>query len=449
MMRRLLPLLLCTALTARAAELGRPDIGGPEFQERVKGSYGILSDREPQITEVEIAVLGKLSPLLDANPDMAEGMLESMLGDGKPVSAAFNQVLGNLYFTKGRYNLAEAEFRNAIRKFPDFQRAWNSLGMLKMQEESYGPAAEALARSIELGAGDSQTYGMLGYALLRSREYLAAEVAYNMALLRSPGNVRWLEGKARILAETGRHEETLTATDELLRKSPSNLEYWRLQANAHLALGRLEATARSLEIARSLGTLDPGALYLLGNVYMKLGMADNALGAYLAAIELQPKGSPSFLVGVARSLVGGRQFALAERLVGTLGADSGAWSLRDRLQLQIIRARLHLEAGRETEAVAAFEAALDLDPTDPECLFRLAQVHVDAGRREKATFLLERISGDRNYEYAAQLSLTRMLIDQSRFEDAMVALRKALRITPSAELETLYNQVRVAVQSRT
>lgn len=432
-----------------AAELGRPDLNSPEFAKRFAASYGVLSAREPQISELEQAVLEKLAPMIGETPEQAQSALESLLADGKPVSAAFNHVLGNLYYTSGDYTRAEQQYREAIRKFPDFQRAWNSLGSLKMELDDYGAAAEALARSVQLGANDAQTYGMLGYALLQNGAYVAAEIAYNLALLRDPDGVRWLEGKARILSEVGRHEETLAATDELLERDPRNFEYWRLQANAHLALGHNLETARSLEIARALGPLDASALFLLGNIYLKENMAEHALDAYLAAIDLAPgnRTSPSTLLIIAQSLLGQEQFDLARRLLATLPEDTSDWELATRVRREILQARIALHEGDASAAIDRLERALELDPTHPECLYRLAVVHAENDRPDKARYYLDKISGDENYEYGAQLYLARMHVDSGRFEDALANLRHAYQLRPSSEVENLYTRVRVAAES--
>jgi tetratricopeptide (TPR) repeat protein len=444
----LMVLLLAPIAHLSASEMGAPDLNDAEFAKRFTASYGVLSSREPQITELEVAVLEKLAPLVEQSPERAQGALESLLADGKPVSAAFNHILGNLYFTAQAWSRAEEQYREAIRKFPDFQRAWNSLGSLKMERDDYPAAAEALARSVELGANDAQTYGMLGYALLQTHEYAAAEMAYNMALMRAPGSVRWLEGKARILAEAGRHAEMLAATDELLKKDPQNFEYWRLQANAQLALGRPNETARSLEIARSLGPLDATALYLLGNIYLKEGMAEHALDAYLAAIKIQPKTAPSTLLRVASSLIGQSQIELAQRLLETITAAQAEWTNAERAQVSLMQGQIAEHGGAKSDAIAAFERTLEIDPTHAEALYRVAVLHADDGRPEKARYFLERIRGNPNFEYGAQLFLAKMLVGESRFQEALTCLRNAYRIRPSAEIESLYNRVRVAAESQ-
>ncbi|RME71198.1 MAG: tetratricopeptide repeat protein [Verrucomicrobia bacterium] len=441
-----LALVLANASPSHA-DLGKPDFGSDEFQRRMAASYGVLSSREPAISEVETAILEKRAGLMAEDPAAARAMLQEILADGKPVSAAFNQVLGNLYFTAGEFAAAERQYLTAIRKFPDFQRAWNSLGTLRVQLDRFGEGAEALARSIELGASDAETFGMLGYALLRQRQYLAAEVAYDMALLRAPTEIKWLEGKMRILAESGRHREAITAADELLAIDPGNLEYWRVQANAHLALGQLAETARNIEIARLLGPVDADALYLLGNIYIRQDMPNKALGAYLAALELQPGTKISTLISVARSLLAQNETELARRLINTLEVDPARASPRDRLRHALIRGRLAERDGDTVAAIAAFEEALAIDPLDPETLFRLARAYAAAGKTEKARYHLERIKGDPNYEYGAQLFIARLYIDAGMLEKALAPLRQALRIRPGTEVENLYNRLKVAVET--
>lgn len=442
-------LLSCLlSVAVQAAELGEPEFFSPEFKQRFAASYGFLSDVEPKVTEVETALLERLAPMVQSQPSQAQTMIETMMSEGRPVSPAFNHILGNIYYTNERWDLAENQYREALRKFPDFRRAWNSLGTLQAQRELYPEAIEALSRSIELGASDSQTYGMLGYSLLQSDHLVAAEVAYNLALLRDPENVRWLEGKARILSESGRHAETIAAVDELLANDSSNLEYWRLQANAHLALEQIPETARCLEIARRLGPLDAGALYLLGNLYLRQGMPDHALDAYLAAMDRAPVRTPTNLINVARTLLHDDQFDLARRLLDTMQPDPSVWLERDLVNYELLQARLAKQDGAKADAIVALDRALERDPLNAECLYRLAEIHAEQDDRDKARYYVEKISGNSDYEYAAQILLFRILLDERRYTESLASLRKALRMNPSAELEDLYNRVRVAIQSQ-
>ena len=94
------------------------------------------------------------------------------------------------------------------------------------------------------------------------------------------------------------------------------------------------------------------------------------------------------------------------------------------------------------------KGVIELDPVNPEALYRVAVLHADGGRPEKARYFLDRIRGNANYEYGAQLFLAKMLVGENRFQEALTCLRNAYRLKPSAEIETLYNRVRVAAESQ-
>ena len=438
----------CGAGAPLGAEIGKPDLSPDEFIRRVTASYGILPDREPPLTEGEIVILEQLAPMIKATPQLVVTALTTMQLDGRPMSATFEQVLGNLYATEGAWDKAEEAYRRAIQKFPDFQRAWNSLGSMKMEQEDYPEAAKALARSVELGASDAQTYGSLGYSLMQLEQFAAAEVAYDMALLRDPANIRWFDGNARILSEAGRHEETIAAVDELLKLNPTDKEYWHLQANAYLALEDLTATARNLEIARQVGGIDASSLYLLGNIYLKRDMSRLAFTAYLEAMELSPATAPAVVLGAGRTLISRQRFDLAARLLDAVVDQMDDWPAEEQVKRRLLTGQLAEHGLDLTKARHEYEKALEYSPLHPEALFRLARVLAESKDVARAEFYLDKIKGDATYEYAAQLYLSRLRIEDGRYAESLEPLRKAMRLRPSGEAENLYNRIRVALDNR-
>lgn len=405
--------------TPLRAEMGKPELSPDEFIRRVTASYGILPDREPPLTEGEIVILEQLAPMIKSTPQLVVTALTTMQVDGRPMSASFEQVLGNIYATERVWDKAEEAYRRAIQKFPDFQRAWNSLGSMKMEQEDYAEAAKALARSVELGAADAQTFGSLGYSLMQLGQFSAAEVAYNMALLRDPANIRWLEGKARILSEAGRHEETIAAVNELLKLNPTDKEYWHLQANAYLALKDLTATARNLEIARQVGGIDASSLYLLGNIYLKRDMSRLAFTAYLEAMELSPATAPAVVLGAGRTLISRKRFDLAERLLAAAADRVDDWPAAEQIKRRLLNGQLAEHAEDWALAQQEYEKALEYSPLHSEALFRLAKVLAEGKDVARAEYYLDKIRGDATYEYAAQLYLSRLRIEDGRYTESL------------------------------
>jgi len=91
----LFALAACSLVIAQNVQ--RPRAAGEDFAERFKQSYIAVSSREPQVTQLEKEILDKLATMIESNPTYAKTFLADILGDDKPVSAAFNHALGNLY----------------------------------------------------------------------------------------------------------------------------------------------------------------------------------------------------------------------------------------------------------------------------------------------------------------------------------------------------------------
>lgn len=188
-------IVLCVSslLAQEDLEMGKPDLYGPEFLKRFVASYGVLEDREPELQELEISLLEKIGPMVEENPEFAKSMLEGMLGEDAPATATFNFILANLYFNGEAFDDAMDEYLRAIDKFPTFRRAWKNLGMLRTRLADYAGGMEALVRCVELGDTSPDTYGTAAYCHLRVGNLMAAELAYNAAVVLDPNNIEWIE----------------------------------------------------------------------------------------------------------------------------------------------------------------------------------------------------------------------------------------------------------------
>ena len=77
-------------------------------------------------------------------------------------SAALDFTLGNLYAQADNNSKAVIQYRAAIDKFPDFQRAHINLGVVLIQLGQNSDALSELLRALELGAEDGNIYGLIG-----------------------------------------------------------------------------------------------------------------------------------------------------------------------------------------------------------------------------------------------------------------------------------------------
>ena len=284
----ILALLIGFAFANSVAAQSKPWSGStilsdPEWQKHFLGSYGFLSGAEPDLRPSEFEILREVIDLMKVNSKAAAAMLVQRKSPDS--SAAVDFILANLQFQNGELAGAAASYEEALKKFPDFRRAEKNLGLLRVQMNQLDQAARHLARAIELGDRDGRTYGLLGYSYVNLGNDLAAEAAYQNAVLAQPDVKDWQLGLARALLAMDKNKEVAALFAALIEKDPGDATLWMLQANAFLGLDQPRKAAVNLEAVRMLGEADIASLVLLGDIYMNEGNADLAKDAYLAVVE--------------------------------------------------------------------------------------------------------------------------------------------------------------------
>ncbi|EDY84402.1 tetratricopeptide repeat domain protein [Verrucomicrobiia bacterium DG1235] len=442
----LLAIVLCPSF-AQARELGEPDLSSDEFQARFTASYGVLSEKEPPLNDIEIVMLKKVAPLLRINKVQAQNFLQSMINSEEKHSASFNYLLGNIYYESDEFLLAETQYKAAIERFPDFQRAWTNLGVLKLRSGDTKSALISFVKAIELGDTKGQTFGMLGYCHYAEGNYISAEVAYNRAVLAEPDNLDWLEGKAQTYLKAERYVEAIRMQDELIARRPRHAEYWLAQTNAYLGQKDLARAARNLEIVRSLGAADFKSLYLLGGLYVKLEMPGTAREAYLQAAQLARPSDVKFLIEAARLFAQNEEIESARELFNLIDLSGTDLAAQDRRDYKVIEADLAAFDGDTTRAISLLQEAEQIDPMYGLVLIKLARLHSSQNNRDKAYMLLDRAEKDSEFEYNSLITRVKLLIEEERFAESQVYVGRALKLNSSETVQTLYQQIENAAKA--
>jgi tetratricopeptide (TPR) repeat protein len=427
-----------------ADEMGKPDLYGPEFQKRFVASYGVLEDREPELQELEISLLEKIGPMVEENPEFAKSMLEGMLGEETPATATFNFILANLYFNGGALEDALAEYDRAIEKFPTFRRAWKNLGMLKTRNADYEGAVEALVRCIELGDTSPDTYGTAAYGHLRVGNLMAAELAYNAAVMLEPNNIEWIEGKAQAMISGKRFREAVPLLEELLKRNPQRAIYRTFLANVYVETEQFLKAAQVFELMHSMGEGDMATRLQLANIYSLQGMYDLSVDTFVAAqradlVSLLPQ-----VLTTVRYLLEMEELEQAKRLFANLGPLGPLWSSENRTRYLLLESSFAARAGESQLVEAKLVEALENDPTEGEALVRLGSIHAERGEKAKAMFFFERAYSSENHEYDALILASEVLIGSKRFGESLDLLQRALNKQPTSELKLLIDQVKAA-----
>ena len=427
-----------------AVEMGKPDLYGPEFQKRFVASYGVLEDREPELQELEISLLEKIGPMVEENPEFAKSMLEGMLGEETPATATFNFILANLYFNGGALEDALAEYDRAIEKFPTFRRAWKNLGMLRTRNADYEGAVKALVRSIELGDTSPDTYGTAAYSHLRVGNLLAAELAYNAAVMLEPNNIEWIEGKAQAMISGKRLREAIPLLEELLKRNSQRGIYRMFLANVYVETEQFLKAAQVFELMHSMGEGDMATRLQLANIYSLQGMYDLSVDTFIAAkrddlVSLLPQ-----VLTTVRYLLDMNEVGQAKRLFGNLGLLDPLWSSENRTKFLLLESSFAALDGNSGVEESKLMEALENDPTEGEALVRIGSIHAGRGEKAKAMFFFERAYTSEKHEYDALILASEILIESRRFGESLDLLQRALNRQPTSELKLLIDQVKAA-----
>lgn len=410
------------------------------FQKVFTGSYGIDSRIEPKVTSEEKSVLDAVADEMaaeDRDGAIQKLTAQSSLND----SAALIFALGNLRFEEGRTEDAVANFERAIELYPNFRDAHRNLAVALVQESQFDRAEPHLVRSLELGARDGLTLGLLGYCHASAGRNQAALQAYRLAQLTMPEEPQWQLGEAHALLGLDEARASASLYTGLMEKRPFDHSLWINQADAFLQLGEPEKGIANLEFARRLGGLSPAETLSLGHLYLNEALPDAALVCYHEAIAAESAAPLTKAVDAVENLTQFRYWEKAQALAAEIGAipiyadalartsDSGeasAEGAESRSRLNRCLALIELEVGDPTEGERLVKELIDRDPLDAPALILMARFHESASRFEEAEMLLEQAARDSDYESEALRSLGELLVRQSRFQEAIEPLRQAL-----------------------
>jgi tetratricopeptide (TPR) repeat protein len=419
----------------------------PRFQKEFLGSYGVRSEVEPRVTEVEREGMQKILPLLSTDLNAAAAELEKVITPES--SAIFDFTLANIYFQQDKLAEAAQCYRDALNKFPSYLRAHKNLGLVEVRLGNFDEAIKPLSRVIQLGSGDGLTYGLLGYCYSSTGQYVPAESAYRDAVMLQPDVLDWKLGLTQAVLRQQKYGEAATLLDGLIARYPDRADFWLLQANAYIGMGKPMTAAENFEIVQRMGKSTIQSLNTLGDIYVNESLWDMAARAYGLAAELDP--SQDVQQSLRRVEVLAQRGAL-EQSKALLTRVKQLYGDRidadDRKKLLKLEARLAVAEGVGGEAVEVLEEIVTLDPLDGEALILLGQHYATIDEIERAIFYYERAESIEAFEADAKVRHAQLLVSQARYDEALPLLKRAQELNPREDVAGYLQQVERAARSK-
>lgn len=403
---------------------------------------------EPKVNAAERDLLQKLIPLVRDSPSAAKDQLQQSLRSDS--SAALSFMLGAIYYEIGDYPAAEKAYLQALEKFPNFQRAYQYLGLTQLRQDQHQKAIPNLNRALELGGQEGSLWGSLGYAYLLEQDWTAGRAAYQRAVVLNPDNFEWRLGLAQCELGTSNYSAAVAALETLSDMRPERSEVWLYLANAYLGSDQPARAAVALEAAEKLGRQDVAATIMLGDIYTNLEMIQPALLKYQSALKLDAKSALGSLPRAMDAWVRLEFWGPADSLIRQARLSS-AWAeipLSSRSSWTRLEAMVAIHLGKDESAEKSLLEALGLDPLDGRVALELARFYARHEKWAEASNYFERSQKEKSLEFQALIEEARMWTIAGDWNQGLDKYRKADSIRSSPQLQKTIRELSRSIELR-
>lgn len=318
--------------------------------------------------------LAKLEAVVRGSPRFLEAHLQIV----NVTQSLFRSTREPRYLERGREAV-----RTAQALAPGDPRPLNAGFRIALAGSQPGEASRLLSQLEPLLAGDSEVQVLAGQLAEARGDLDRAVTEFQSAVRRSPSwynlfRLADLELKAGRVADARRHLE------ELIARNPRNI--WGLDKLGNLELLVGDA-ARAERLYLDMIRLQPQRSYYtnLGLARSLLGRNEEAVAAYRKALELAPGHIAAMLNLADAELALGRgeeARSLYRQVLERLEANEAAADLPPMDRMAKAQCLAHL--GRTREAVELAQKTLQRNPEDPEVVYAASLVYALAGDRASA-----------------------------------------------------------------
>jgi tetratricopeptide (TPR) repeat protein len=306
---------------------------------------------------------------------------------------------GQRALASGRYDEAEADFKHSLQIDPGIAEIHATLGAVYFQEKKFEQAVPELKRALQLKPG-----------LTRASTLLAMS-----------------------LSETGQYEEALPGLEKGFRDASDTATKRLCGLQLMRSYSGLQRDSEAVKVALELSRLfpdDPEILYHTGRVYGNF--------AFLTLHKLEVVAPTSVW----------RHQAAAEAFESEGSTNASVGEYREVLKLDPHRPNIHYRIGRtllarwqlthvpEDRAGAAHEFAeeLQLDPTNANATYELAEIHRQLNELDQARQLFETALKDHQDFQEAHVGLAATLMAEQKPALALPHLQQAVALNPDDEV---------------
>jgi tetratricopeptide (TPR) repeat protein len=256
------------------------------------------------------------------------------------------------------------------------------MAKIDLAQQRVDEAIDGLRAALELDPSSPQAHFILGTALSVKGEAASARTELARALEIDPGMLEARRVLARVHASLGEHEYATEEARAYLAAKPGSTQTRILLAQSLVILRRTDAALTELnKIPENERSAD--VLYALGRVHLGMGNDQEARVYLVRANEMMPTHHDILRNLVRLDQREGRYSESVARVALALEAEP------ENAKLRTLSGLVALIDNRPDDAEAAFQKAIELDPSDAAGYEQLARLYAKTGRLNEAVITYE------------------------------------------------------------
>ena len=313
-------------------------------------------------------LLGRIYLLPRGNRKKARSALDKAIvqSEGDPSIQAMGYALRGEIRSKPENQLAD--FNAALLLVPDLTTALRARGIFYMKANKHEKAIIDFRKVISLEPDDPRVHEMLGLGLLFNNQSDAALETFNRSLEINPERESALSYRARIFLDQGNLDQALEDINRALDLVVDNLSWRLVRAEIYWQQKEFSEAIRDVEHVLTVDPKRLRAIRMRAAILAEDDQMDEAIAGLKRGLNILPD-NDGLLMYLALFYANNRQTSEALEAYNKL-------LQRPVPQAPIYRNRgdLLLHVGRESEAIANYNKALEIEPNDSSVLNNLAWV---------------------------------------------------------------------------
>jgi len=304
-------------------------------------------------------------------------------------------------------------------------------GEQALAEHRYEDAEQAYEKLRQLAPGTAEVHAKLGVIYFQEGKFQQAVPVLRQALKLKPALPNVDTVLAMSLSELGQYKEALPGLERGFHKTADAALRRMSGLQLERAYTGLQQDGKAVEVALEMTRLypnDPEVLYQTGKLY-----GNYAFQTMRKLAEVAPDSTWRHqAAGEAYESEGSYNRAV-EEYRRVLAANPGRAGIHFRVGRSLLERGRRNNTDEQAEASKEFEQELELDPTNANAAYELAEIWRKGGQLEKARALFETALKYYPDFEEAHVGVAAALISLARQNEALPHLQQAIKLNPADE----------------